>query len=112
MKAINQLSKKLAEKEAFWQQHYTLLKSSGLSRIEYCRENNLNYDQFGYRISKWNKAISVDNNQDQLVSVKLKPVPVNQSFNSSLLCTLDLKNGHQLRIHDSAALMIILERFY
>lgn len=100
-------SKKFVENEAFWQHHYSLLKSSGLSRVDYCRENNLNYDHFGYRISKWNKSQPIDNN-NELVSVKLKPM--NESFNSSILCTLDLKSGHSLKIHDSETLMIILEK--
>jgi hypothetical protein len=118
MKAIsmetipNKSSKKSIENEAFWQQHYLVLKSSGLSRKEYCHENNLDYDQFGYRISKWNKVQAIDNNHERLVAVKLKPASFDESLNPSILCTLNFKSGHQLRVHDSKALMIILEKFY
>ncbi len=104
MEATNVSPSKPIENEAFWQHHYELQKSSGLSRTDYCRQHDLNYDRFGYWINKWKH-----NHSDQLISVKLKPTrdPVEQS----LLCTLDFKNGHYLKIHDEKALAIILEKY-
>jgi hypothetical protein len=95
---------KSIENEAFWKQHYQSLKASGISRSAYCRQHNLNYDRFGYWISKWNNSHS-----DKLVTIKLKPQ--NPTPEHSILCTLDLKQGHALKIHDMQTLMLILEKY-
>ena len=104
MEACNPSQPRQVENETFWRQHYESQKSSGLSRTTYCRQYDLNYDRFGYWISKWNHS-----HGDKLVSVKLKtaltPAP------DAILCTLDLKNGYSLRIHDTKALIVILERY-
>lgn len=99
-------SEKTIENEIFWKNHYDLLNSSGMSRVEYCRKNNLNYDRFGYWVSKWNRnKPEVANN---LVSIKLKSadVPVAQS----VLCTLKSKNGCLIQIHDESVFAMILEK--
>lgn len=104
MEASPPLSKPV-ENEAFWKHHHKLQKSSGMKRTDYCREHNLNYDRFGYWISRWNRFEN-DNNVSGLVSVKLKS---NESpLQTKILCTLDLKNGNSLKIHDSDALAVIL----
>jgi hypothetical protein len=91
------------ENEEFWKQHYNSLKSSRLSRTSYCRQHGLNYDRFGYWISRWNKE-----NEGRLVSVKLKTEIKSES--QAILCTLELKNGHHLKIHDLNVLSIILDK--
>lgn len=105
MEANNELQSKPIENEAFWKNHHALQKSSGLTRVEYCRKHDLNYDRFGYWISRWNRFKVEKNN---LVSVKLKssePTP------KSLLCTLELKNGCSIKIHDAYAFSVILDKF-
>ena len=92
------------ENEAFWRQHLNLQKSSGLSRTAYCRQHGLNYDRFGYWINKWNHGYS-----DKLLPVKFK-TEINP-ISEVILCTLDLKNGRCLKIHDIQALAIILEKY-
>lgn len=104
MEARNPPQSKQVENETFWRQHYESQKSSGLSRTAYCRQYDLNYDRFGYWISKWNHSHS-----DKLVSVKLKAVTT--ATLETTLCTLNLKNGYSLRIHDAQALVVILERY-
>jgi hypothetical protein len=109
MEASNIPPSKREENEAFWKHHHELLKSSGMKRSDYCRENNLSYDRFGYWISCWNRFKKVKD-PIKLVDVRLKP---NESSSlTKILCTLDLKNGHSLKIYDPEVLTIILERCY
>jgi hypothetical protein len=104
MEASALLSKPV-ENETFWKRHHEAQKSSGMKRTDYCREHNLNYDRFGYWISRWNQ-LKNDSGAIGLVSVKLKSNE--SSSQTKILCTLDLKNGNSLRIHDSEALAAIL----
>ncbi len=48
------------DREAFWQNHYELLSSSGLSRAEYCRRNNLIFVPFKYWIKKFSCTTAGD----------------------------------------------------
>jgi len=96
------MSALVVENEAFWRQHATLLKASKLTRREYCRLHNVNYDRFGYWLGKLIDEIS------PLVSVKLKPT--NESNIQTILCTLTLGSHRVLQIHDYHALAFILEK--
>lgn len=40
------------ENETYWKNHKESLKTSNLSRKEYCRLHQVNYDRFGYWINK------------------------------------------------------------
>jgi hypothetical protein len=90
------------EDESFWLNHYESQKLSGHSRADYCRHHKLNYDRFGYWIHKWK-------HQNTLIPVKLKLA--DEVMPQQILCTLNLKNGHCLKIYDAKALGIILERY-
>lgn len=92
----------LIEDEAFWKNHAKLHQASGLTRVEYCRLNNVHYDRFTYWIGKQKNPPSA------LVAVKLKSA--NELSTPALLCTLDFKNGYCLKIHDKQALLAILEK--
>jgi hypothetical protein len=90
------------EGKDFWQQQLENLKTSGLTRSQYCRENNINYDRFGYWLKRLSSASS------EFVPVKLHaPEPASPH---SALCTLELR-GHILKIHDFSALSFVIERF-
>src|ERR1700678_1120187 len=91
------------ESEEFWQHHIQAQKMSGLSRINYSRQNDLNYNQFGYWIKK---CIHNQVQSKQLIAVKVKTK--NESVMQPTLCTLNLNSGHCLKIHDLKALAIIL----
>ena len=91
------------ENEDFWKRHLELQKSSGLSRVKYCRKHNLNYDRFGYWLGKWSRQST-----SSLIKVKLKPEQ--PSVQKNTLCTLNLINGYTLCIHDQQALVFILEK--
>ena len=89
------------ENEDFWKQQLEKLKASGLSRAQYCRENGVNYDRFGYWITRLCPMPS-----------SFLPVNVqtsNAAYPHATLCTLELR-GHVLKIHDISALSIVLER--
>ena len=96
--------------EAFWQDHYSIQQSSGLSRAAYCRKHAINYDRFTYWVCKWR----IDQ-RDTLIPVKIKTSfaarLADQSNLLETLCTLDLKNGHRLRIHDNSVLSLLLDRW-
>jgi hypothetical protein len=97
MKKISVSPSKPKENQVFWQQHYESLKLSKLSRLDYCRQHGLNYDRFGYWISK-------------LISVKLKST-IEPATEKVIICALDLKNGNSLKVYDVKVLLIILEKY-
>ena len=88
-------------KEQVWMEHVTHQKESGLSRVEYCRKHQLNYHQFGY----WERKY-----RGKVASSKLVPIHLNKPTNIAPepVCTLVLKNGHELKIHDKALLPMLL----
>lgn len=94
---------KLVETEKFWKDHYEAQKSSQLSRKDYCEQNGISYGRFGYWASKWNQSFT------HLIPVKIKEKMNSKS--EEALCSLELKNGHCLKVHDSKALDIILEKY-
>jgi len=104
MDSQNQLPSSPIENDAFWQKHHDLLKSGELSRKIYCRQHGLNYDRFGYWIKKQKSPVD-----EKLIAIKVKSTTATTAL--SALCTLELKNGCSLKIHDVQALSIILDRY-
>lgn len=104
MNEDNQSQLSPIEKDEFWRKHYEKQQSSGLSRAMYCRQYELNYHYFCYWVKKQKTPIN-----NGLISVKLKSDIL--SAPQQTLCTLDLKNGHSLKIHDAQILIFILEKF-
>jgi hypothetical protein len=97
--------KNSATQEQFFKEHAAKQKDSGLSRSAYCRKHQLNYDHFNYWFRKENRTIR------QLVPVKLNQPAGVASFTSiaaPVLCTLTLRNGGVLQIHDKSILPLIL----
>lgn len=94
-----------ATQNQFWKEHTAKQKESGLSRSAYCRTHQLNYDHFNYWFRK-EKGVA-----RQLVPVKLnqpaQPVPFGIKT-APVLCSLSLKNGGVLQIHDKDILPLIL----
>ena len=85
----------------FWQRHIEQLKTSGLSRKQYCREKDVNYDRFGY----WLKRIIESTSGFVPVKLKSSETPARQS----VLCTLELRGG-TVKVHDLSALSLLIER--
>ncbi len=89
-----------SSKEEFWKQHAVLQKGSGLSRAEYCRKNQLDYNCLGYWLYKWKKI------SPKLIPVTLTSAPTVTS--EPLLCALTFKRGRVLKIHDKSIIPLIL----
>ena len=91
------------ERELFWQHHIDQQSTNNLSGLAYCRLRNLNYPSFTY----WARKLRASKNDKTLVAIKLKS---NQIIASSpTLCTLHLKDGRTLQIHDINVLSMILQ---
>ena len=83
-------TKTQSENQAFWQNHVQQWQSTGLSQAAYCREHQLNQDNFGYHKRKQlSKVISSQNNG--FVSVHLA-----QNVQSIDSLTLHFVNGTHL----------------
>lgn len=89
------------EGKEFWQQQLEKLKTSGLSRSQYCRVNSINYNRFGY----WLKGLSPV--ASEFIPVKLQTTEAKAQH--ATLCTIELR-GYVLKIHEHSALSLMLER--
>ena|SRR3989338_4167076 len=89
----------LHENEEFWKAHIARYQASQLSRAAYCRLHQVNYDNLGYWLRKHSKQVA------PLVAVQLKKedcLPV--------LCSIKLRSGQLLQVHDQGLLMLLLEK--
>ncbi len=85
------------DKPTLWAAHMDAWKNSGLSQVQFCKQNNLTYAAFGYwrtRLKKLN-AINNDANDDTDV---VKFLPVNLSRNMSTHLTLNINHQHSINI--------------
>lgn len=98
------LSTPIKEDEAFWKHHVSSQKTSGLTRKQYSEAHHINYHRFGYWIKKYSAQVQ----PSSFVSVQVKS-PIEAS-NLPTLCTLHLKNGVCLNIHDKDVISTLLER--
>ncbi len=95
-------SKTIIEDKAYWENQIESQKKSALSKSAYCRANQISYFRFNY----WKKRLQ--KNCDPLIPIKIKPI-INSS-NNKPICSITLKNGNDLHIHDKEALILILDR--
>lgn len=86
-----------------WQQHVTAYRNGKLSRVAYCKLHNIRYHQFGYWIKKYKP-------RSNLIPVRIEQKPQEELSRTALavLCTLQLKPGVLLKIHDLKALPAVL----
>lgn len=100
----NQVSSKYLEQ--FWREHIKLKKESGLSGAAYCRQHQLISHQLYYWESKLRLPIE---SESPFIAVKLDShsIPF-VSVAPLVLCSLELKNGQQLKIHDAAVLPLLI----
>jgi hypothetical protein len=89
--------------EQYWNEQIILKRESGLSRAAYCKKHDLSYHQFGY----WEQK------HTQPEPTQLLPVKLVSSINSGCqqtrtLCTLMLKSGAQLKVHDTAVIPVLV----
>ena len=101
------VSRYINEDELYWKNQLSRFRSSGLTKKEYCRQNSVSYDRFGYWMGK------LVSQQSQAASKKLLPVQLKPELKKSddeSLFSVILKNGCILEIHNEAGLSIILEK--
>jgi len=110
------------EDENFWQNHIANFSLSGLAKTDYCKKNRINYGRFFYWIrmlshpKSHHKSQATQDNVNHAEKIeKLLPVQIKQATSNenklSLLCTLTMKNGCTLHIHDQQSLLLILEKW-
>ena len=93
--------------ELFWREHIQLKKESGLSGAAYCREHALMCHQLYY----WESRLKPQRESElPFIAVKLdsRSVPFVSSQPPEVLCSLELKNGQQLKVHDVAVLPLLI----
>lgn len=89
--------------KAFWQNHIaSYLAGSYKSKAAYCRELALRYENFLY----WYRRLK----QPVIKHQKLIPVKLSKLSDSSALCSIELKEGQRLWIHNESALCMVLDR--
>jgi hypothetical protein len=98
MEFVNQVNEtKVVESlELFWRKHIELKDASGLTGAEYCRQNGLVIHQLYYWVSRLKPQ---HQSSSSFISVKLNSVVA-----PLVLCSIEFKNGQQLRVHDPVVL--------
>lgn len=102
------VSRYIEEDENFWKKYIAACTDSGLAKTVYCKEKQLNYARFFYWIKRLSaKAIQqpLGSEINSLLPVRLMPEGKREG---NVLCTLTLRNGCQLEIHDQQSLSQIL----
>ena len=105
------IARYIEEDENYWQTHFSAFDTSGLTRKSYCEEHNVNYDRFGYWKKKFLDQSSLKKEgivrPGKLVQIAIKS---EKPTNENGLCSLHLKNGCILQIHDERALALLLTK--
>lgn len=90
------------EDKTYWENQIESQKKSQLSKSVYCRANQISYFRFNY----WEKKLKKFSHP--LIPIKIKSSL--HSLNNKPICSITLKNGNDLHIHDKEALILILDR--
>ena len=80
------------EKRKYWQSHIEAWKQSGLSQIDYCRENNLSRHRFTYWKCKGDKK------SESIRFIPVLPKPILSSFSIANTAPLKVIIGERYRI--------------
>lgn len=90
----------------YWKEHIAKQKESGLPVTVYCRQHQLNYDRFYYWIRKEKRPVA------RLIPIELKSTDTDNTSAIAIappvLCTLTLRGGSVLAIHDKGAIPLVL----
>lgn len=92
------------DQELQWSAHIKQQEASGLSIRAYCQQVSLNYDQFQY----WRKK-SISNSYAPVsgcIPVRVK----SDNEKKVVVCSLTLKGGYRLEIHDAELVKELLQR--
>ena len=93
------------DKHTFWEQQLSAFHASNLSRKAFCIKHSLAYYQFQY----WYRRINAKKSSS--TPPPLLPIKITkESMSQNALCTLELRGGHRLVIHETNALRFLLEQ--
>ena len=67
------------DRQAFWKEHVDACQRNELSKARYCRDNDLNYQQFIYWTTKFSDVSSAINAMPKQSSTKLVPVMLQEA---------------------------------
>ena len=84
------------ETPGFWQHHVANFALNNVTKIQYCKDNNITYHRFLY----WHDKFT--NGTDSFIPIKF---PGN---NNLAVCTIEFSQGHRLVLHDSNILPQII----
>lgn len=89
------------EQKEFYRKHIKLKVESGLPRTDYCKLHGLNYSEFG----DYERELASNN---EFLPIKL--VASNDEFQSKpqALCSIILKSGAELKVHDVVVLPTLI----
>jgi hypothetical protein len=93
--------------ESYWQEIIKSQEESGMTRVDYCRSHQVNYNRLGY----WYRKLQ--RNQENIfvpITLKKELSPNIQKGTNKPLSILELKNGNFLHIYDKEILLMILNR--
>jgi hypothetical protein len=99
MKTESIISVASTKDQSYWQRHIDAYNSEGTSKINYCRENNVNYHRFLY----WHNKLSKSKGAGALIPVKVKT-----ALPAKAKCTLELNQGCRILIYDEPLALQLL----
>lgn len=94
-----------AKDKDYWKKLIEDYEATGLTRSEYCRMHQINYDNFGY----WWKKLK-NESVKSLIPIKIKSQGEQHSEKNLPLSTLTFKNGNSLHIYNQESLLLILSK--
>ena len=103
---------KTIEDEDFWIKHVEAYRSGNCSnKHAYCLQAKINYHRFLYWYQKIIKELVAQGELSRYESFMPVQIAKTQQINKSdsLLCTLEFKQGHKLKIYDESILKKLVE---
>lgn len=67
----------MSTQKAYWEEIFSLYKTSGLSQPEFYKQNNLSTNQFQYPWYERNKALKANEVPSPFDSISIIPTPIN-----------------------------------
>ena len=78
--------------EGYWEDIFIRYKSSGQSKPEFCRANNLSQNQFHYRWHEHNKVLKAQTGDSKFESVSLIPQEIRALPTAKLAVKIHMPN--------------------
>ncbi len=91
----------------YWQEQIKHQQESGLSKAAYCRQQDISCRKFGY----WSRKLTPNHQSgSQFIPVKLNLNTMSHFSQqpARTLCSLELNNGHQLKVYDQEVLPLLI----